>query len=224
MDEITFNDKDPVKKPFSFKNMSAAMQNGIKSKNVEFLIGAAGDLLREYHTGGAADFTRKMGGKSKLAKTVKESYKFGNDIGKEKGFDTAKRRARIMQALPILLGENRGKKIAANVARKTKQGVCYDSSCVIEEDLKRLKPNLYTEKVSGGLLQFNKKTKKNEYAGHAVVVHGSDKLGYQVLDALNNNKDYIRDPKTGFIIKDRKRAKEVLAKGIPFFGTTFRSE
>lgn len=118
---------------------------------------------------------------AKLVRNLRQDKKIPKNIGDALASAyTMKYDDYMLEALQPLsrLGGQSGKDFLATIARRTKLGVCYDANCILEKAFKKHRPDNTTFQVVG---RFNNDSKY----GHAILLSGTKKSGYTILDPIN---------------------------------------
>lgn len=160
-------------------------------------------------TGQLAKFVRKLGQKPEEIETFEQAKQFGSQIQQDGRFEEAYKDTRMVQGMLRPFGKL-GENIQANIAKRTKEGVCQDAACVLDQYVKEV--GAKGEVVSGTLRE-------------------SDGSGSHALNLVQDNEGsiYVVDSARPYIeqkieAKTLKEARRVLEKGIEGQGFSFQAK
>lgn len=135
------------------------------------------DLMKHHHTGQIAKTARKTIGGPAAPASVSEAY----DIASNLKFDPTI--SGVTQPFARIFGTG-AQKMVSSLARKTKTGVCYDASLIMEKALRKHCPEKTTIH-SRGYVSYKNEDGEDKREGHSVVVSGTPEDGYTYYDTIN---------------------------------------
>lgn len=168
-----------------------------------------GRAVGSSHTGNLAKFVRKLGQKPEEFETFEEAKQFGSQIQQDGRFEEAHKDTRMVQGILRPFGKM-GENIQANVAKRTKEGVCQDAACVLDQYVKDA--GAKGEVVTGTLRE------SDGSGSHALNLVQDNEGSIYVVDSARPNIEQKIEAKT------LKEARRVLEKGIEGQGFSFQAK